>query len=108
MPRCPGCQSAIQLTEILCRRCIYEDQKVRWPQCQSCYQWTASCGESGYRLCHPCFNVYSRKLHLAASPIQNITRIFLARRLLTKHKAAKSIQAIWRGYVTRSQLALQG
>lgn len=107
MPKCPGCRYPIGPTQILCARCIYEDERVRWPQCQACYQWTANCGESGYRLCYPCFGKHMRKLNLAAYPIQLMARGFLARKLLKKHKAAKSIQAFWRGYLTRAQLALQ-
>lgn len=104
MPRCPGCQYPIQPTEILCARCIYEDERVRWPQCQRCFQWNADCGQSGYRLCYPCYNAHIRWLSSVAEPIQKVLRGFLARRLLKKHRAAKRIQAIWRGHITRTQV----
>ncbi len=108
MPKCPGCNyPRLSYGEILCAHCIYEDERVRWPQCQRCYQWNADCGESGYLLCYPCYNAHMRRLHFAAYPIQLMARGFLARRRLKKHKAAKSIQAVWRGYLTRTQLALQ-
>ena len=108
MSRCPGCKFPIRSTEILCYRCLEEDLRVRWPTCQTCYRAEAKCGESGYQLCYACYDTHLRWLHQQVMPIQRLTRVFLARRLSQKkHKAAKQIQALWRGHLTRLQLVTQ-
>lgn len=103
MPSCPGCSYPISPSQILCGRCIREDLSVRWPLCQTCYRYDA-CGESGYQICSFCWNTHRMFLHNSAIPIQTTIRVFLAQKLLQKHKAARCIQALWRGYKTRLDL----
>ena len=107
MSRCVGCRLPISRTELLCYRCFDEDLRVRWPTCTKCYLQEARCGESGYRLCYSCHHAHLRWLNQMAEPIQILVRGFLARRLLKKHKAAKQIQAVWRGHLTRLQTVIQ-
>jgi hypothetical protein len=106
MPCCPGCSYPIDSSEILCRGCLREDFAMRWPRCQTCYRYDA-CGESGYQICVYCYAQHLNFLHRAAIPIQSLMRMALAQKLLQKHKAARSIQALWRGYRTRLLLVLQ-
>ena len=106
MPRCPACSTPITVTEILCRRCFYEDDRPLMPRCQRC-GWNEACGESWYQICSPCLFLQRLREYDAAIPIQTAARGYIARQLLKKHKAARCLQAIWRGYLTRSQLALQ-
>jgi hypothetical protein len=96
MSSCVGCSYPIPRTEILCRRCIAEEERVKWPQCHHCFQWTANCGESGYRLCYPCYHAHLHWLSTVVEPIQHLAKGYLARKLLKKHKSAKLIQQTWR------------
>jgi hypothetical protein len=105
MPSCPGCTRPIGPTEILCYRCYHEDTRVKWPSCQRC-AYGPACGESWYVLCRSCWYTQQMRLHYAAVPIQSLARMVLAKKKLKKHKSAKAIQAHWRGYLVRSQLAL--
>jgi hypothetical protein len=106
MPSCPGCSYPIDCSEILCRRCMKEDFAMRWPRCQTCYRYDA-CGETGYQICVYCYRQHLSFLNLKAIPIQTQIRRCLAQKLLQKHKAARTIQALWRGYTTRLLLDLQ-
>jgi hypothetical protein len=76
------------------------------PRCQRC-GWHEACGESWYTICSPCLIQQRRREFYAAVPIQKAARGYIARRLLKKHRAARSLQALWRGYLTRAQLAYQ-
>lgn len=76
------------------------------PRCLRCGKYNA-CGESWYQLCMSCLVQKQRHAYWAAVPIQTAARGFLARRLLQKHKAARGLQALWRGHLARMQLALQ-
>lgn len=76
------------------------------PLCLTCGKDEA-CGESWYQLCMSCLVQQKRRIYWAALPIQTVARGFLARKLLQKHKAARRVQALWRGHLTRMQLALQ-
>ncbi len=106
MSRCVGCSYPIPRTEILCARCIYEEERVRWPQCQKCYQWTANCGESGYHLCYPCYYAHLQWLSTVVEPIQHLAREFLARRSIQKQDSAKRIQQCWRTFRRQGRVNL--
>ena len=106
MSRCAGCKYPVPVTEILCRRCLAEDEKVRWPACEQCHFQDATCGESGYRFCYPCHYAELALHYHSASLIQTAVRQHARPILKKKHKAAKHIQAVWRGHLTRSQLSL--
>ena len=101
MSSCVACSYPIPRTEILCGRCLREEEKVRWPQCEHCFQWTANCGEAGYRLCYPCYHAHLRWLSITLEPIQRLALCFLARRRLNRHKSAKRIQGAWRNHHLR-------
>ena len=106
MPRCVGCSTPILSTEILCRRCFYEDDRPQMPLCLRCGR-NEACGESWYQICSPCLFLQRLREYDAAIPIQTVARGYIARRLLKKHRAARGLQALWRGYLTRSQRAFQ-
>ena len=103
MPACPVCSTPVTRTEILCQRCFYEDDEpARLPTCQRC-RWNESCHESWYEICYACMDYDRQMLEQAAIPIQSFLRGLLARKNLKKHRAARRLQAVWRGYVSRSQ-----
>ena len=92
--------------EILCARCFHEDDRPLMPRCKKCWR-NEACGESWYQVCHWCLHFELERQWRAAIPIQTAARGFLAKKQLQKHRAARRVQALWRGYLTRAQLALK-